>query len=271
MPLWDNECDVLVNQELSINGTFRKTPLQYKHQETLNRMNDNNLPDGVRLIKALYARMVENWELGGSPQNTSDENWRFTQCLVLGKNNYTHEVTLERTMITVLNNENWVNQIPVDSGLLENSNRSVDLAYREGNTIQLIELKVDSNTPLSAAIQILKYGLTNAFFRTHSEELETQNLQTPLLSADEIQLRVLAPAAYYNRFDEQTEWLRNFGNRINDGLAEFSAKQLMDSGMNLTTFQFEVFPDNFQWDPTRQADDEHRNEVLTAVNGRRPL
>lgn len=283
MPLWDENCDNLVDQHLNIDDTWAGRLPRYKHPTSLNLVEDCNLPNGIELISNLYTQMVENWEVGGSPQNRSGENWRFERRTGLDPRNDSSEVILERTIISVVYHGNWANQIPVDSGILNRRSRYLDLAYKEGNTIELIELKVGQNadTPLSAAFQILKYGLINAFFRLHSNELNTAVLQTPLLSADNIKLRVLAPAANYGYFEDKIEWLKKLEKKLSEGLAEFTANQLNEGPEELSTdqlsdiptveftgFQFDQFPDDFHWDPSRILDQEYRNEVLAAVHGR---
>ncbi|MBL4885721.1 MAG: hypothetical protein JKY95_14465 [Planctomycetaceae bacterium] len=127
---------------------------------------------------------------------------------------------------------------------------------------------MSANTPLSAAFQVLFYGLTNTFFRANSEQLNIGDLETPLLQATEIRLRVLAPAAFYQRFDTKASWLKELENRLDEGVQEFSNTCLKGINMKITGFRFDVFPEEFHWDPRRHADEEHRKEVLVAVHRR---
>ncbi|MFT5328373.1 MAG: hypothetical protein ACI8P0_006286, partial [Planctomycetaceae bacterium] len=156
-------CHELVDSHLGIDDTWEGQPPRYRWPTSLNRMEDaSRQPDGATLISELYNLMVRNWEAGGCPQNGSAKNWRFTRRPEFQDvgDQLPPEVALERTIIQVVDHENWANQIPVDSGLLGRRARYLDLAFRAGSVFELIELKVASNTPLSAAIQVLLYGLT---------------------------------------------------------------------------------------------------------------
>ena len=262
-------CHELIDQHLNIDDSWAGQSPRYKHPTSLNHVEDNNLPDGDQLIQELFNQMVQNWEAGRSPANRSAENWRFERQCDFSEENRSPEVVLERTIINVVDEENWANQIPVDSGLL-GGGRNLDLAFRAGAVFELIELKVEANTPLSAAFQILFYGLTNAFFRVYSQSLNTEDLETPLLRATEIRLRVLAPKSFYERFHAQSDWLKELENKLDKGLQKFSDNVLAETGMKITGFRFDMFPENFHWDQARHADDEHRKKVLEAVHRRHP-
>jgi hypothetical protein len=263
-------CYELVDRHLGIDDTWEGKPPRYSSPTSLHRVQPANLPDGNKLIADLYDRMVQNWEAGGCPQNGSSENWRFERRPDFQDVERSPEVPLERTIIQVVDHENWGNQIPVDSGLLGGGSRSLDLAFRAGLAFEFIELKVASNTPLSAAIQVLLYGLTNAFFRTHSRQLEIEDLPTPLLRATEIRLRVLAPIAFYERFAANASWLEKLENTFDEGVRELSSSVLSEVDIKFLGFRFDVFPKDFHWDQTRHNDEEHRKEVLVAVHRRHP-
>jgi len=274
MSLFDG-CHDLIDKHLSLDETWAGTPPRHKSETSLNHMGDGNLPDGVELISELYNLMMLNWESENRPTTRSRENWRFTrhpEFQDVGKR-LGPEVALERTIIQVVDHENWANQIPVDSGLLGPGAKTLDLAFRAGSVFELIELKaVDGDTPLSAAFQVLLYGLAYAFFRNNFEELGIGDLQSPLLNATTIRLRVLAPAANYERFDRSwLPWLRELEARLDKGVQEFSdSAVLLGVKMKLSGFQFDVFPEDFHWDQTRHSDDDHRREVLVAVHRRHP-
>lgn len=98
----------------------------------------------------------------------SAENWRFDKRTSFREENLSPETLLERTISRVVD-ENWANQVPVDSGLVAGSAHWIDLVFRAGTAFSLIELKDESNTPLSAAIQVVRYGLVHAFTRCEVE------------------------------------------------------------------------------------------------------
>ena len=212
-------CDALVDTYLSIDDTWRGKPPRFKRKASLNRMQTTNLPEGGQLIAALYGQIVQNWKSDGCPQNRSRENWRFEKRRKFQDVERGPEVPLERTIAIVTDDDSWANQIPVDSGLGKRA-RYLDLVFREGTTFEFIELKVASDTPLSAAIQVLLYGLTNAFFQEHSRQLKTESLATPLLHAEEIRLRVLAPRTFYDEFVLSDSWLKEFEKRLDQGVSQ---------------------------------------------------
>ena len=293
MSLFDG-CDDLIDRHLNIPQEWIGRPPKYRSINSLNLVSDDNLPggpggpgglgepggpdepDGAALIADLYWRMMDNWRDGGCPANPSPENWRFTRHPDFqdAGDQLGPEVALERTIIQVVDHENWANQIPVDSGILGRASQTLDLAFRAGSAFELIELKAaDGDTPLSAAFQILRYGLAYAFFRKNLEAVQHENgqPQSPLLDATEIRLRVLAPAANYERSNKSwLPWLRKLEARLDQGVKKFSRRCLSGVDMKLTGFQFDVFPEGFHWDQNKHDDEEHRREVLVAVHRRHP-
>jgi hypothetical protein len=113
--------------------------------------------------------------------------------------------------------------------------RSIDLVHKCGDkTYEFIELKLASDTPLYAAMEILKYGVLYIFCRQdervsryiHIHEKEN------LLQAESIHLRVLAPARYYEKYD--LAWLET---SINSGLDNFLTQRRFAFKMD---FKFEI-------------------------------
>jgi hypothetical protein len=93
----------------------------------------------------------------------------------------------------------WANQIPVASGLIPGAadgRRALDLAHmRSDGSVEFIELKIASDTPLYATIELLGYASLWLLARN-----DPPAHSPALLSAEKIALRVLAPAAYYKPF-----------------------------------------------------------------------
>ena len=74
--------------------------------------------------------------------------------------------------------------------------RAIDLVRRRGKRhFELIELKIASDTALYAAIEIIGYGCLWLIARN-----DKPSRVSALLDADQIDLRVLAPPAYYTGF-----------------------------------------------------------------------
>jgi hypothetical protein len=113
-----------------------------------------------------------------------------------------------------LGRTDWANQIPVASGLIGSTSerrRAIDLVRRRGERhFELIELKIASDTPLYAAIEIICYGCIWLIARDDKPSRESA-----LLDADHIDLRVLAPPAYYGPFAlKQIEAALDVGVRV---------------------------------------------------------
>lgn len=196
--------------------------------------------DASDLIAKVYKKIGENWD-ATKYHTKSKENWRFKKNKGIDGDNGP-EVRLERAIVNVPHEvwrdaECWVNQVPVASGLVDphaDGPRKIDLVHKcDGNTYEFIELKIGSNTPLYAAMEILKYGVLYIFCRQEKRVSpfiyihEKKNL----LQADKIHLRVLAPAKYYEKYN--LLWLEE---KLNDGLKTFLTDRKCEFEMD---FKFE--------------------------------
>jgi hypothetical protein len=186
-------------------------------------------------VKSNVQQLVANREAeraaGRTPRSPSAMNWRMdhpvTKC---DDKNKLREVGLERAVVAAFReagNKDWWNQVPVASGLYGKSagkRRAIDLVQRRtASSYDLIELKVDSNRPLFAAIEILEYGFAWYFSRLESGiGYDAKMVQRSLLSADRVHLSVLAPTAFYCDADYQV-----FGQGIESALAAMDGKVRM--------------------------------------------
>jgi hypothetical protein len=113
--------------------------------------------------------------------------------------------------------------MPTASGLLgpaTDKRVAVDLVHREDSTTySFIELKVASDTPLFAAIEILLYGLLFVWSKNNQENLGYYVGTQPVIAADRVTLSVLAPSSYYERYD-----LTNLASALNIALVEFGQR-----------------------------------------------
>jgi hypothetical protein len=133
---------------------------------------------------------------------------------------------------------------PASSGLCgstQDKRRAIDLVYKNGfKEYTLFELKIASDTPLFAAMEILIYGILYIFTRQHIDELGYDNGEKVLLGAQTIHLRTLAPRKYYGGVD--LTWLDEV---INAGLTKYLSEQ---TEMSLKMdFGFVTIPDEFEW------------------------
>lgn len=198
--------------------------------------------DGSALIEAMSNRIEENLKIR-SNRAPSPDNWtlRSTKCQHrngTGRENRSDEVTLERAIVQRWPTD-WTYQMPVASGLFgprTDKRRAVDLVFDHKNGhYEFVELKIKSDTPLYAAMEILGYGLVYlASRKDRAQNLAYNGAALPVLRASRITLCVLAPKLYYG--DRNIAWLED---SINDGLTRSTVP-----GLNID-FCFEKF--DFAW------------------------
>lgn len=180
--------------------------------------------DGPSLVSAIYDCVRRNYHESGASvnKNRSKQNWRWhSPQPQIGERNRSPEVVVERAVAAAcvaLCRTDWSNQIPVTSGLVEGAGdrrRAIDLVRRVGERhFQLIELKVGSDTPLYAVVEMLGYACLWLLARE-----DRPSRPSPLLEADRVDLRVLAPAEFYKGYSLETvesavhEGVRSLGER----------------------------------------------------------
>jgi hypothetical protein len=105
--------------------------------------------------------------------------------------------------------------------------RAIDLVCDKGpNHFQLIELKVASDNPLAAAVQIISYVSVWLLTRNH----DALNA-SPILKANRLDAVVLAPDAYYARYS-----LKGIEARLNSEIGALGREH----GLELS-FEFQAF------------------------------
>jgi hypothetical protein len=150
-------------------------------------------------------------------------------------------VTLERALICALlkaGRVDWSNQIPLISGVAGPhafKKCAVDLVHRGERGFEFIELKVNSYTPVHAAVEILVYGLLWLLSRRDRQALGYP--AGPILDAPKLALSVLAPRSYYSRYSVEP-----LASALNDGLVELGEQHGVTMG-----FGFTAFPAPFSW------------------------
>ena len=239
-------CDEIIDRWLGIDETWAGSPPRYGHKSTLLQLQKEppKQLDGLALIKDLLNQITTNWNNSTRTVSPSNQNFRFNKQPIIAAGNPSLEKTLEKAIVRIAGDD-WANQTPTCSGLVDDGGRhcNIDLTRRAGNHFTFIELKVDTNTPLYAALEILQYGSVYAFSRQFMGQLGYSLENQPALGAKRVHLSVLAPALYYR--GSQLCWLKE---AISDGLMKFS--QGLDYEMD---FQFEQFPSWFQW-PCQDSD-----------------
>ncbi len=265
MPSILNGLDEICDSWLGIDASWKgdREP-RYKDKANLQRLCQYGWggQSGPQLMNELYGKISKNWSSGPC---TGRENWRFKKQLKLTDGNPSQEVSLERT-IARITDDNWVNQVPIASGIDGTRGaHNIDLVHRSGAGFTFIELKVASNHPLFAAFEIVKYGMVYVFSRIHADKLGYQVKKLEMLRATGVQLQVLAPDPYYTT--SSIDWFRSLEECLNTGLEKF-ARQEIEIPMG---FSFSVFPNDFTWDSTRQKEIEARRNLLWALHNRRSL
>jgi hypothetical protein len=169
-------------------------------------MRDLRLTAEQDLVSLIFRTVAGNYERGDAAanRNRSKENWRWQRLQPqIAVHNASAEVVLERRIAAPCartGRTDWANQIPVASGLIAGAadgRRAIDLVHRSGERhFEAIELKIASDTPLYAAVEIISYGCIWLFARANPP-----SLKSAILEADRIDLRVLAPVNYYACYD----------------------------------------------------------------------
>lgn len=210
--------DNLIDEALGL----KNSPFKYKHKKRCQLFSKGIAPDldGKVLIEKIFDQIQSNWHKGKSRSN--NQNWRWKSNSKMDQKNKSREVYLERLIVEMQDGDDWVNQVPVASGLTSSAGgrRAIDLAHRgRDGWYELIELKVDhrGGTPLFAVMEILQYGVLYIFSRKRHKELGYA--ENELLNAKGIHLSVLAPADYYAPYN--LSWLEK---SIDRGLASFLTK-----------------------------------------------
>ena len=125
---------------------LKNSRFKYQHKKSCQLFSKGPAPDLDRtdLIGKIFDRIQSNWHKGKSRSN--NQNWRWKPNPEIADENTSREVFLERLIIKTQVGADWVNQVPVASGLTSRGGgrRAIDLVHRgENDWYELIELKLD--------------------------------------------------------------------------------------------------------------------------------
>lgn len=266
--------DGIKNKHLGLVGLGIKHARHFKHIGVLNELCSTPPKiDGYSLASSLLLQVYDNWSTSGRENNSSPsrQNWRFTKVGKMALHNPSPEVTFERTLVDS-RGDNWANQVPTSCGIVASHadrRRSIDLVERvRDQGFDFIELKIGSDTPLYAALEVLDYGVLYAFSRLNAEALKYDAGFSKILEAKSIGLRVLAPSEFYSPKKQKDggfwdlSWLES---TIQNAAGYLSSR--IGSGFTMN-FRFDVFSEGISWNREDSGD---RDKVLTMIDGRRPL
>ncbi|MBI5315574.1 MAG: hypothetical protein HZB34_06350 [Nitrospirae bacterium] len=247
----------------------------YKHKATCQKLSEFPPPtfDATALIGKIYAQVICNWKKGVNYE-PSTENWRFESRTNIDARNDDPEIKLERAIVSTQTQlpMNWANQTPTSSGFVgprADKHRNIDLIHRgEDGAYEFIELKVGSDTPLYAAMEILQNAVLYIFTRENEQKIEGgSDEQKPLRGVTVIHLKVLAPCSYYEGYN--LAWLEvNICNGLKAFLVGRTSKLQMD-------FRFDAFPPWFTSGHAKaickDLSKEQADSIRMAVDNRSPV
>lgn len=211
-----------------------------KQKSTCRRLTPGSLStsDFVALVSDLYYRMGNNL----TDRIPSQENWRVERQTYIGSGNSSPEVLLERAIALLGErriSKDWFNQIPVASGLINEAadrRAAIDLLRYRNESVDLVELKWESDTPAYAAIEILRYGL--AYLLSYVNREAFGYADNPLMGTRQVSLHVLAPQKYYE--DCNLSWL---GHGLDEGVRALADREVNQAFS--MDFSFLAFPAGF--------------------------
>lgn len=220
---------------------------------------------GRETLAAALQQIKSNYDRRTRDKIPSTENWRLQKDC--DYKTLSHEVSLERTIVSV--GDNWFNQIPTSSGLVDadgNKRANIDLAKKnsEGD-FDFLELKWNrsTNNAVYATVEILRYALVYLFSVENGQAFGylDEGRNTELIQASNVRLQVLAPKDYYE-VDGEITYLSKLQQLSNDAISGLS-DQLNGPKMSL---HYLVFPNGFDWDPTLE-ETKRKDLVRSALSG----
>ena len=204
------------------------------------------LPERDGLFELIYEQILTNWH-----RRSEQDRWPTPSNWILRVvPDYTHdsrrhfEKQLQKQIAICLEDEGWGNDVPTASGLIDSGGRqmNVDLAHRVTDGFELVELKLESNTPYDAAIQVLRYGAIYMLYRLEPD-LARRFQSHEMIRAKRIVLVVLAPYGYFSQSDVDLPLLER---QLNRDVAIFANKH--NSAVSLS-FHFAALPPEFIYKP----------------------
>ena len=252
----DDGIDNIIDEHFNLKD-IGESP-HYKHEESCQKLNGRSADefDIGGMFDKILLTIEENYK-NSKRDEPSEQNWRWEKKPGMSEDNKSKETILEKNIIRSTD-DYWVNQIPVASGLISSESyrrTCIDIGHkiREGE-YELIELKVSSDTPFSAAMQIIKYGLLYIFTRNKNLSQDKE-----LMKAHKIHLQVLAPYDFYNGHD--LGWIQD---PISKELENLIQKQgIKNLQMD---FNFKSFPKSFTLSKDGKYTQEKIEEALKGIS-----
>jgi hypothetical protein len=228
--------DAIIDRHLGCLDVGSSSP-HYLHKSTCLRLSETPLLkfNACTLIREIVSTVQLNWlQSDRRTRPSSPAIWRFEPRLHIADNNRSAEKLLEKAIAKLL--PNWVNQVPTASGLASSRrdrHRNIDLVHRiSPDEFEFVELKIESDTPLVAAMELLQYFVLFLFVRQTFPSLIVKRI---VFNARQLHLCVLAPQRFYREY--QLQW---FEQECTRGVSEVAADHAIEAD-----FAFHAFPDDF--------------------------
>jgi hypothetical protein len=198
------------------------------------------------LFVEMRDRIQKNWRRYREPDRwPTRKNWALRVAPDFSSNPTKYiEKQLQKEIAIALELEGWGNDMPTASGLVDSRSRqmNVDIVHELTDGIELFEVKVASDTPYDAALQILRYGAIYTLYRLEPE-LASRFRWNRVLRAERVALKVLAPPGYYASSDVD---LRSLEKQLDRQVGHFAVS--MADPLE-TSFEFLTFPAGFNYQP----------------------
>lgn len=239
--------DAVVEEYLRIEEFRAGDPPFLKHPTTLKRFLERGPVAPPHDLGLRLAEVIERNFGSGAARAFGRTNWVLRRKSEINPKDISKERLLEKRIIAVHpEEEGWWNQLSTSSGLIgkkADGRRAVDLVRQTGESeFELIELKYDSDTPLFASVELLRYAFIYLFSRNQAGKLGYNPDDHPVLFAKTIHLRVLAPFNYFPRQDPKGATASL--NKAFNSVVGSESKRCGDLKMD---FDMMSFPQTFCW------------------------
>lgn len=262
-------------------------PTGFGHKTNCLRLSGDTAPDFFEaecIVREMFERIKSNIDCKiatdekKGKRSPSSANWNFSyrdkSNPEAKKESKKPEVTLERAIIQARRMPNqkfedkWTYQMPVATGLFDSDTdkaSNIDLVRKQSDGVfDLIELKIGSNNPLFAAVEILQYGLAYAASRQLAQKIEYDTGKLEILKAKQIHLCVLAPRKFYELRKTPRYNFRWLEEGLNNALLQFSEKY----GYKMS-FKFCLL--DYEWAPTGSPDKKALDDINEAIKNIRSV
>jgi hypothetical protein len=235
--------DAIIDDFFGVKKTGRQP--QYGSRTTYLNLEPKSLTcDTSAILFRMHEQIAANWGERTYRKDASKQNWRCEAKPDYNEHRKGWEVVLEREIVKAMRSPQWYNAVPTSSGLCgprHDKACNIDLAYSAcRDEYTFCELKWNANTPVFAAVEIIRYGLLNLFSRLKREKMGYPADHSPMLTAHTVHLRVLGPSAYFHKDNVNLGWLEV---KLNDGLGHYVTQFKNEAGVKLD-FAFESFSDD---------------------------